>query len=147
VIGILSGLAAAVLPLLHQHHEEINVHVRAWGQFTFALPVFCLLWPLTDWSIRPSEIPLLLYLGLGIALVGHGMWVHVTTVLSTTTISIISYLYLPCSLIFGYLLLGDSEKLTGWALVGTVLVLIANALVLWSQTRVRKLEAEVVETV
>lgn len=147
IVGILSGLAAAVLPLLHQQHESIDTNLRAWGQFTFALPVFFVLWPLTDWDIRVNEIALILYLGVGIALIGHGMWVHVMTVLPTTTISVISYLYLPCSLVLGYLIMGDSEKLSGRMLVGTALVLVANALVLWSQARLRALEAEVVETV
>jgi drug/metabolite transporter (DMT)-like permease len=147
VIGILSGLAAAVLPIIHQQNAEVNVHIRAWGQFTFALPVFFVLWPYTDWTIVPKEIPLILWLGLGVALVGHWMWVHVSTELSTTTVSILSYLYLPTSLIFGYLVLGDSERLSGRMLVGTILVLIANGLVLWSQAKLRPLEAEVIETV
>jgi drug/metabolite transporter (DMT)-like permease len=147
IIGILSGLAAAVLPLIHQQNSQIDVHIRAWGQFTFALPLFFFLWPYTDWTIVPSEIPLILWLGLGIALVGHGMWVHVTTVLSTTTVSILSYLYLPTSLLFGYLMLGENERLTGRMLVGTGLVLIANGLVIWSQSKLRALDAEVIETV
>ncbi len=147
VIGILSGFASAVLPLLHQHNVKVDTNLRAWGQFTFALPVFLLCWPLTDWQIIPRDIPFILYLGLGIALVGHGMWVHVTSELSTTIISVLSYLYLPTSLLFGYLLLGDSERLSGRMLVGTILVLVANALVLWSQARIRAMEAEVVETV
>jgi drug/metabolite transporter (DMT)-like permease len=147
VIGILSGLAAAVLPLIHQQNQGINVHIRTWGQFTFALPLFFVLWPYTEWTIVKSEIPLILWLGLGIALVGHWMWVHVTTELSTTTVSILSYLYLPTSLIFGYLVLGESERLSGRMLVGTILVLIANALVLWSQAKLRSFEAEVIETV
>lgn len=146
-IGILSGLAAAVLPLIHQHHVVVDANLRAWGQFTFALPVFCILWPWSEWTFRLEELPLILYLGLGIALVGHGLWVHITSVLSTTTISIISYLYLPTSLILGYLVVGESEKLSGKMLAGTMLVLAANALVLWSQTRLRALEAEVVENV
>lgn len=147
VVGILSGLAAAVLPLIHQRNAAISVHIRTWGQFTFALPLFFLLWPYTEWNIVKSEIPLILWLGLGIALMGHWMWVHVSTVLSTTTVSILSYLYLPTSLVFGYLVLGESERLSGRMLVGTVLVLIANALVLWSQTKLRALDAEIVETV
>lgn len=147
VVGILSGLAAAVLPIIHQRNTQIDVHIRAWGQFTFALPLFFVLWPYTEWTIVPQEIPLILWLGLGIALLGHSMWVHVSTELSTTTVSILSYLYLPTSLIFGYLVLGDSERLSGRMLVGTTLVLIANALVLWSQAKLRPLEAEVIETV
>ena len=128
LVGILSGLAAAFLPLVHQHHVATDTNLRAWGQFTFALPVFGLLWPWTEWTMRFEDLPLILYLGLGIALVGHGLWVHITTVLSTTTISIISYLYLPSSILMAYLVIGESEKLSGQMLLGTGLVLAANGL-------------------
>ena len=132
-IGILSGLAAALLPLLHQYYADIDVNLRAWGQFTFALLVFacCQRWAV--WDLQTHDVPLILYLGLGIALVGHGLWVHAITVLSTTTTSILSYLYLPLSLVLGYLTLG--EQLAGRALLGTSLILIANALVLLSGHR------------
>ena len=128
-IGVLSGLFAAFLPLLHQHYADINGNLRAWGQFTFALPIFVGCLPWADWGrFQMSDLPLILYLGLGIALVGHGMWVHATTALATTTTSILSYLYLPMSLAVGYLTLG--EQLSGRALAGTALVLVANALVI-----------------
>ena len=42
-IGILSGLTAAVMPLLHQHFSDIDGNLRAWGQFTLALPRLFLL--------------------------------------------------------------------------------------------------------
>ena len=84
-----------------------------------------------NWDLRASEVPLILYLGLGIALIGHSLWVHAVTALSTTTTSILSYLYLPFSLIMGFVFLG--EKLAGRALVGASLVLFANAVVIVSQ--------------
>jgi len=144
-VGILGGLTAALLPLLHQRNVQLDVQLRTWGQFTFALPVFFLFWPETDWNIATTEWPLILYLALGIALVGHGLWVQAISVLSTTVISLLSYLYLPGSLVFGYFALG--ERLTGTALLGAVCVLLANALVMWSQARIRAMEARVVETV
>lgn len=133
MIGILSGLASALLPLLHQHYADIDGNLRAWGQFTFAMLVFACCLPWAEWNVRTADIPLILYLGLGIALVGHGLWVHATTALSTTTTSILSYLYLPMSLVMGFFALG--EKLAGRALVGTALVLVANAVVIFSQSR------------
>ena len=132
-IGILSGLAAAALPLLHQHYADIDGNLRGWGQFTFALLVFLLCEPWAEWDLRASEVPLILYLGLGIALLGHGLWVHSSTALSTTTTSILSYLYLPTSLVVSYLAL--DEKLSGRALAGTGMVLVANAVVIFSQNR------------
>ncbi len=133
MIGILGGLTAAALPLLNQHYADISSNLRAWGQFTFAIPVFLCCQPWARWELQTSDLPLILYLSIGIALVGHGLWVHATTALSTTTISILSYLYLPTSLILGYFTLG--EKLAGRALLGTLLVFLANALVLVGQNR------------
>ncbi len=133
VVGIFSGLAAAMLPLLHHHYADIDGNLRAWGQFTFAMPVFLCCLPWARWEFHPGDWLMIVYLGLVLALVGHGLWVHAVTVLSTTTTSILSYLYLPLSLIISYLIL--DEKMAGRALLGVGLVLVANALVLVSQTR------------
>ena len=139
VVGILSGFAAAILPLLHQHYADINSNLRAWGQFTFAQLVFVCCLPWARWEFQEGDWLMILYLGLGLALVGHGLWVHAVTALSTTTTSILSYLYLPLSLILSFLVLG--EKLAGRSLLGVGLVLVANALVLVSQSRRGTLKA------
>jgi drug/metabolite transporter (DMT)-like permease len=144
IAGVLSGLAAALLPLLHQRYADVDNNLRTWGQFTFALPVFLVFWPLSDWHLDSRDVALVLYLGLGIALVGHGLWIQATTALSTTTTSILSYLYLPSSLVFSYFAIG--ERLTARMLVGACCVLVANALVLWRQAKLRALEANIPET-
>ena len=137
-------MAAAVLPLLHQRYADVDGNLRTWGQFTFALPVFLCFLPQAQWQAQPSDLLLILYLGLVVTLVGHGLWIQAITVLSTTTTSVLSYLYLPGSLLFGYVALG--EKLSGRMLLGTFCVLVANALVLWSQAKWRSMEAMVPET-
>lgn len=139
ILGILAGFVSACLPLLHQRYADVDGNLRAWGQFTFALPVFLCCLPWTEWNIPAGEIPLIVYLGLGITLVGHSLWVHATTALSTTTTSIVSYLYLPCALLLGYFTL--DEKLTGNMLVGALCVFIANGVALWSQSQRGKLSA------
>ena len=53
------------------------------------------------------------------------------------------YLYLPMSLLVSLLALG--EKLSGRMLLGTLLVLAANALVLWHQIRSYTLHADLPE--
>ena len=140
VIGIISGLASAFLPLLHQHYSDIDSNLRAWGQFTFAGIVFVCGLPWASWEFESSEWPMLLYISLGVAFVGHGLWVHAVTALSTTTTSILSYLYLPLSLIVSFLVLG--ENLSGRALLGVSLVLVANGLVLVSQSLRGTLQAQ-----
>ncbi|MCG8450998.1 MAG: DMT family transporter [Pirellulales bacterium] len=133
LFGISGGLAAASLPLWHQRYADVDGNLRAWGQFTFALPVFFCCLPWATWDIPTSDIPLILYLGLVVTLVGHGLWVHASTALSTTTTSIVSYLYLPSALVLSYFLLG--EKLSGKMLVGALCVFVANGVALWSQAR------------
>jgi drug/metabolite transporter (DMT)-like permease len=137
-------LACAALPLLHQKFADVDINLRTWGQFTFALPLFLVFWSRTEWNVEPNDLLLLLYLGFGVALVGHGLWIQAITNLSTTTTSFLSYLYLPGSLVFGYFLLG--ERLSGQMLIGAGCVLIANAIVLWNHTKLRALEANVPET-
>lgn len=142
--GVLSGMAAAVLPVLHQRFADVDNDLRTWGQFVFALPVFFLFWEKTQWHVDSSDVLLVLYLGFGIALVGHGLWIQATTALSTTVTSILSYLYLPGTLMFGYFAIG--ERLTGRMLAGACCVLVANGLVLWRQSKLRALEANLPET-
>ncbi len=131
VAGVLSGLAAAVLPLVNQHYADVDANFRAWGQFTIALLLFLCCLPWAHWEFQPGDWLLILYLGLGIAWVGHGLWVHSSTALSTTTTSILSYLHLPVSLVLSFFLL--SEKMEGRAMLGAGLILGANTLVLVSQ--------------
>jgi len=142
-IGILSGTLAACLPLLHQRHVAVDADLRTWGQFVVGLVVFLALWPYAQWEFRMGDLGLILYLGLLVAWLGHGMWVRVSTILSTTTISILTYLYLPTALLISFLTLG--EKLSGRMFLGAGLVLIANALVLWNQVRNRTLSASLPE--
>ena len=133
VIGIASGFFAACVPLLHQRHSKVDVHLRTWGQFVISLLVFLLLLPYAKWEFRTSDIPLLIYLGFFVAWLGHSLWIRITTVLSTTTLSILTYLYLPTSITISFLTLG--ERLSPQMLLGTLLVLIANAIVLWHQAK------------
>lgn len=133
LIGVLSGLAAAFLPIWHQRYADVDGNLRAWGQFTFALPVFICTLPWSTWNVPAEDLPVLLYIGLVVTLCGHALWVHASTALSTTTTSIISYLYLPCALFFGYFLL--DEKLSGRMLIGALCIFAANGIALWSQSR------------
>jgi drug/metabolite transporter (DMT)-like permease len=141
--GILSGSMAACLPLLHQKHVAIDVQLRTWGQFVIALGLFCCFWPYARWEFRAQDTLAILYLGLVVAWIGHGLWIRISTALSTTTLAILTYLYLPMSLIVSFLILG--EKLSGRMLLGTLFVLAANAMVLWHQIRSRTLHVDLPE--
>ncbi|MEM9354503.1 MAG: DMT family transporter [Planctomycetota bacterium] len=139
LFGILSGLFGAFLPLLHQHYSDIGGDLRAWGQFTFALPLFLFLAPGSEWPIDGRDALLLAYIAFGVTVVGHGLWVQATTALSTPTISLLSYLYLPCALVFSFFAIG--ETLTPRMMGGAVLIFAANLATLWTQARSNALAA------
>lgn len=126
--GVLSGTFYAALPLLHQRHGRLDHELRTWSQFTFALPVFLVTAPAADWSLIAGDLWLVLYLGLVVNLVGHLLWVQVSTDLPLPVTSALGYLQLPTSLAFNYLLLG--ETMNPGMLVGASCILAGNALAL-----------------
>ena len=139
VCGVLSGFCAAFLPLLHQRNAAMDDDVRTWGQFTFALPVFLVLAPGSDWSVDSRDVLLIAHIALVVTVVGHLLWVQAITALSMTAISLVAYLYLPGGLIVNYFTIG--ETLTGRMLLGAGLIFAANIVTLWSRARRGRLAA------
>jgi drug/metabolite transporter (DMT)-like permease len=133
LIGVLSGTTYAVLPLLHQRHARMNHDIRTWAQFLFALPVFVPLAGQAVWSWTTRDIVLVLHMGLLVTLVGHYLWVQVTTELPIQATSVISYLQLPVTLAMNYALIG--EELSGRMTAGAALIVVANALALGMRSR------------
>jgi len=137
--GILSGTWYAFLPVLHQRNSQIDVDLRTWAQFTFAWPVFLVFFSQSEWHGGRSDWLILLYLSVVVTLLGHALWVHATTALSTTTTSVLSYLYVPMAMVSGWLLL--DEEITGRMTFGATCIIAGNAITLWSQARRKALLA------
>jgi drug/metabolite transporter (DMT)-like permease len=136
-VGVLSGALYAALPLLHQRYAAVDVRLRTWAQFAFALTVFAPLAPWGEWSWTRRDVLLLLHLGLVVTMVAHYLWVQATTALPIQVTSVVSYLQLPTSLTMNWLLIG--AKLTPWMIAGAACVVAANFLTLGlSSHRVRK---------
>lgn len=128
-IGILSGTLYAALPMLHQRHARLDNELRTWAQFAFALPVFLVTAPAADWSpISMRDFWLILHLGLLVNLVGHYLWVQVSTELPLPMTSALGYLQLPAALAFNYLVI--DEELTWGMLNGGALIIVGNVLAL-----------------
>ena len=104
--------------MLHQRHARLDHELRTWAQFTFALPVFLFTAPAADWSLSTQDFWLVLHLGLVVNLIGHYLWVQVSTNLPLAVTSVLGYLQLPVSLAFNYFFIG--EKLTSGMLAGAV---------------------------
>lgn len=112
LIGILSGLSFALLPVIHQKAKHLGTHQRSFMQFFGALILFVLTIPIGDWSaLRVSDGIGLLYLGTIGTVVSHSMWVYATTELPTTISSIIKYLYIPLTAMISYIVLGEQLTL------------------------------------
>ena len=132
-IGILSAALYAALPMLHQRHAHLDHELRTWAQFAFALPVFLVTAPAADWSLSVRDFWLVLHLGLAVNLIGHYLWVQVSTNLPLQATSALGYLQLPVSLAFNYFLIG--EHLTGGMLAGAACIIAGNVLALGTTTQ------------
>lgn len=128
LIGVLGATFYAAVPMLHQRHARLDNELRTWGQFVFALPVFLVTAPAADWSLTWQDFWLVLYLGLAVNLVGHYLWVQISTVLPLTTTSALGYMQLPASLAFNAALIGEEMNLG--MLAGAACIIAGNVLAL-----------------
>lgn len=105
---------------IHQRNPQVSISVRALGQFLFAFIFFLAFTPLTDWRLSFNDWGGLIFLAVACTFIAHTLWVRVTTVLSTVTISVISYMVVPIALLLSYILLNEpmgTAKLTGAAII------------------------------
>ena len=99
--GVLSSFFYAGLPIINIKNNTISSDKRAYSQFLIAF-IFYLIFGasfidignfILDWKI-------LLALGLGGTLIGHGLWLKVTTYLPTTITGGFYYLAIPLSIAY-----------------------------------------------
>jgi drug/metabolite transporter (DMT)-like permease len=121
-----SAAMYASLPLLHQRWSHIPNHTRTLGQFAFALLFFLLFVGKTDWNLAPSDWAGLLFLGLGVTLIGHSLWVRVTTKLSPSVTSIVYYGNIPIAIALSVIVRG--EPLTPRTLAGAALIIAGSVI-------------------
>ncbi|MFZ2492887.1 MAG: DMT family transporter, partial [Thermoanaerobaculia bacterium] len=105
LLASLSGLMYASLPILHQRFAAIPNSIRALGQFGFALLLFLLFLPKSRWDLRPIDWAGLTFLAVGSTLIGHTLWVRVTTRLSAAATSVIYYGNVPIAVLLSAALL------------------------------------------
>lgn len=128
VIGVFSGTLYALVPIIHQRFARIDNELRTWGQFVFALPVFLATAPAAEWTLAPGDVWLVLYLGLAVNLIGHYLWVQLSTELPLSTTSALGYIQLPTSLAMNWLLVG--ERFTTPMILGAACIVAGNVLAL-----------------
>jgi drug/metabolite transporter (DMT)-like permease len=120
LLATLSAFLYATLPLLHQRWRHIPTPMRTLGQFGFALALFLLFLPRANWTLSGADWGGLLFLAIGVTLIGHSLWVRVTTHLPSSVTSIIYYGNIPVAIALGVMLL--DEPLAARTLAGAVLI-------------------------
>jgi drug/metabolite transporter (DMT)-like permease len=129
MIGILSGTFYAALPMLHQRHAHLDNELRTWGMFLFALPVFLIAAPAATWTMTVRDAWLVFHLGVVITLIGHYLWVQVSTQLPLQLTSVLGYLQLPAALGVNYLV---GEEMTPAMAAGGACIVAGNLLALYA---------------
>ena len=132
LIGILSGTFYGALPRLHQRHAHLDSGLRTWGLVLFALPVFIVVAAAGESAMTARDAWLVFHLGVVVTLVGHYLWVQVSTDLPLQLTSVLGYLQLPASLLLNYLLIGEEMTLAmtagGACIVGGNLLALSGPL-------------------
>ena len=128
-----SALMYASLPLFHQRWSHIRTSTRALGQFAFALVFFLFFAGKAEWTLSARDWAGLLFLAIGVTLIGHSLWVSVTTRLSPSATSILYYANIPIAIALSAALLG--ERLTPRSAIGAAMIIGAGVLGLASHTR------------
>jgi len=124
LLGILSGLCFAALPILHQQFHFITDRLRIFGQFFFAWIVFMFLFPWTAWKLQAVDWWSLLYLAIPGTFIAHSLWVRVTTRVSTIITSLIFYLIIPLTMVISHFWLKEPMPLP--KILGAFLVVSGN---------------------
>ena len=127
LIGILSGTFYAALPMLHQRHAHLDNELRTWGMFLFALPVFLVMAPAAEWTMTARDAWLVFHLGVVVTLLGHYLWVQVSTDLPLQLTSVLGYLQLPAALVINYFI---GEEMTLAMAAGGACIVGGNLLAL-----------------
>ncbi|GAB1265450.1 DMT family transporter [Aurantivibrio infirmus] len=127
LIGIGSGFLYACLPLLHQRIIHIPTASRAWGQFLFASLIFLPLSGQSDWQLQIGDWWRLAVLGIVCTLVGHSLWVKVSSELPGVITGVIYYLYVPIAMCMAIFFLG--EEINPSMILGAILIVGANILI------------------
>jgi drug/metabolite transporter (DMT)-like permease len=126
LLATISAFFYALLPLLHQRWSHIPTPLRTLGQFGFALLCFSFFIAKTEWTLSARDWGGLLFLAVAVTLIGHSLWVRVTTRIPHAVTSIIYYVQIPIAVALGVLLLG--EPLTLRTGIGAALIIAGSVI-------------------
>jgi drug/metabolite transporter (DMT)-like permease len=105
LLGLVSAVFYAALPLLHQKQQELNLPTRGSAQFLFAWILFLPIIPSQSWDLPRTEWLILCVLGVVCTFVAHNLWIAITTEVRPATSGLIYYLTIPITMILETLFL------------------------------------------
>lgn len=135
LLGIVSGLCFALLPILHQQYQHIHERLRIFSQFFFALLVFTFFIPWSNWHIQAADWWALLLLAIPGTFIAHSLWVRVTTHLSTIVSSLIFYIIVPITMVISHFWLEEPMPLE--KVVGAAMIIFGNVLSFYGRMKGR----------
>ena len=130
--GVVSAVAYGLLPIVHQKNPSVSTRHKAFAQFFGAFILFVLFgFPSFSLDTSVDNLLALIYLAIGVTIIGHTLWVKGTGTLPTTLTSSIYYLAIPISMLFESLILSipmTSEKILGGSLIvmGNLAVILSS---------------------
>lgn len=130
-LSVFSGFLYALLPVLHQRNSHIPVNLRTFSQYAFALPLFILLLPKTDWNLEAVDWWRLAHLGIIATFIAHSLWIRCASTLPTFVSGMIYYLYVPSAMLLSAWLL--QEDIQPSRILGAVLIVGASCLGIFAQ--------------
>lgn len=125
LLGMLSGLFYAALPLLHQRQKTLSLPTRGAAQFSFAWLLFLPFAPIEDWHLRPEDWAVLGILGVFCTFVAHNLWISITTEVRPATSGLLYYLAIPITMLLETFVLNEPPQVS--QLIGAALILSGNA--------------------
>lgn len=105
VLGLVSGLFYAALPLLHQRQQVLSLPTRGAAQFLFAWLLFLPVAPTQSWQFSTEDWWILTALGVLCTFVGHNLWISITTEVRPATSGMLYYLSIPVTMLLETLVL------------------------------------------
>ncbi len=130
--GFISSLFYAGLPIINIKNKQISTKDRVFFQFFVALIIYIGIGAhKSNMNFDKTNWLLLFCLGLGGTLIGHGLWLKVTTHLSPVITGGFYYMAIPLALFYEYALL--DLKVTPLKLVGCVIIVFSNLVIIYLQ--------------
>lgn len=134
--GLISALFYAFLPILHKKSSHLNFEIRSLFQYGFALAVFLVFFPLSEWNLSNRDWIILMALAIFCTFISHTLWLRATSALPTTTSSLIYYLYVPTAMLLSFIFLDETIHFS--MLFGASLIIFGSFIGIHQQWRQKK---------